>query len=63
MTERETGNACAIVASIDGDVIRLRRRTKVFIALGLGDYAVAEPRELETVHCDNVLSFRVCNGR
>jgi hypothetical protein len=63
MTERETGNACAVVASIDGDVIRLRRCSKVFIALGLGDHAVAEPPELETIYSDNVLSLRVCNGR
>ena len=35
MTERETGNTCTVVASIDGDVIRLRRCAKLFIALGL----------------------------
>ena len=59
MTERETGNTCAIVASIDGDVIRLQRCAKVFIALGLDDYVVAEPPELEALFNDNVLSFRV----
>ena len=54
---RDPGNARAVVASIDGDVIRLRRCAKVFIALGLSDYAVVEPPELETVYSDNVMPF------
>jgi hypothetical protein len=53
----QTRNACAIVASIDGDVIRLQRCAKVFVALGLDGYALVEPPELETVYSDNVLPF------
>ena len=52
-----TGNARAIIASIDGDVIRLQRCAKVFIALGLGDDYAVEPPELDTIYTDNVISF------
>jgi hypothetical protein len=57
-TPLQTGNARATIAAIDGDVIRLRRCAKVFIALGFGDdYAVAEPPELDTTYTDNVIPF------
>jgi hypothetical protein len=56
-THPQTGNARAVVVSIDGDVIRLQRCAKVFVALGLDDYAVVEPPELETVYSDNVMPF------
>ena len=56
-TKIATGNARAVVAEIDGDLIRLQRRAKVFIAFGLRDYAVVEPPELDTVFTDNVIPF------
>jgi hypothetical protein len=54
-----TGNARAIVAEIDGDVIHLQRSASVFIALGMGDeYAVVESPELAVSYVENLLSFK-----